>query len=66
MLEKPFPVGRPSRDGNNDNRANSAQVQMILPTRAEIGNIEIFPNGGKKTEACCIFIKYSTSINYKL
>ena len=28
-----------SDDGNSDNRANSAQVQMNLPTRAELGNI---------------------------
>jgi hypothetical protein len=25
-------------DGNSDNRANSAQVKMNLPTRAELGN----------------------------
>jgi hypothetical protein len=27
-----------SDDGNTDNRANSAQVQLNLPTRAELGN----------------------------
>ena len=26
-----------SNDGNSDNRANSAQLQMNLPTRAELG-----------------------------
>jgi hypothetical protein len=48
MLEKTFPVGRPSWDGNNDNRANSAQVQMILPTRAELGNIEMLSQWWRK------------------
>jgi hypothetical protein len=39
------------RDGNNDNRANSAQVMMILPTRAEIGNIEKFSQWWKKNRS---------------
>jgi hypothetical protein len=30
------------RVGNSDNRANSAQVQMNLPIRAELGNIELY------------------------
>ena len=28
-------------DENSDNRANSAQVQMNLPTRADLGNINL-------------------------
>ena len=33
-------VGLDDRVGNSDNRAYSAQVQMNLPTRAELGKIE--------------------------
>ena len=29
-------LGRGVRDGNSDNRANSVQVQVNLPTRAEL------------------------------
>jgi hypothetical protein len=35
-------VGRPARQvGNSDNRANSAQFQLTLPTGAELGNNDI-------------------------
>ena len=36
-----FPVGRRAAaadDGNTDNKANSAQFQLKLPTGAELGN----------------------------
>jgi hypothetical protein len=32
------------RVGNSDNRANSAQVQMNLPTRAELGKNKTMMN----------------------
>jgi hypothetical protein len=41
-------------DGNSDNRANSAQLQVKLQTRAQLGNIHHMEGGSNIIH--CIFL----------